>query len=110
MVLALRMSLGRSTRTGPGRPVLAMWKASAIASAMRPGWVTISLCLVTGIVMPVMLASWKASPPTALVATCPVTATIGTESIIASVSAVTRLVPPGPLVAMQTPTRPVATA
>ena len=42
--------------------------------------------------------------------TWPVIATIGTESIIASASGVTRLVAPGPEVAMQTPTRPVAEA
>ena len=37
-------------------------------------------------------------------------ATIGTESMYASASAVTRLVAPGPLVAMHTPVRPVAQA
>ena len=37
-------------------------------------------------------------------------ATIGTESMYASAIGVTRLVAPGPLVAMQTPTRPVACA
>src|SRR5262245_39562894 len=37
-------------------------------------------------------------------------ATIGTESMYASAMGVTRLVAPGPLVAMQTPTRPVACA
>ncbi len=58
-----------STSTGPLRPVEAMWKASAMAPGMRSAVVTISLCLVTGMVMPVMSASWKASPPTALVAT-----------------------------------------
>ena len=35
-------------------------------------------------------------------------ATIGTESMYASAIGVTRLVAPGPEVAMQTPTRPVA--
>ena len=37
-------------------------------------------------------------------------ATMGTESIFASASAVTRLQPPGPDVAMATPTLPVAHA
>jgi len=36
--------------------------------------------------------------------TCPVTATIGILSSLASASVVTKLVAPGPLVAMQTPT------
>src|SRR3954451_5469603 len=42
--------------------------------------------------------------------TWPVMATTGTESSIASASGVTRLVAPGPEVAMHTPTRPVACA
>ena len=40
--------------------------------------------------------------------TCPVMATIGTESMWASAIGVTRLVAPGPEVAMHTPTFPVA--
>ena len=63
-----------------------------------------------GIVMPRMSASWKASEPMAPEATWPVTATIGTESMWASAMAVTRLVAPGPDVAMQTPTLPVTIA
>ena len=87
-----------------------MWNASRIVSATSPGSVTRKLCLVTGIVMPVMSASWKASLPTTGVGTCPVIATSGTESIFASASAVTRLQPPGPEVAIATPTLPVAQA
>ena len=102
--------MGRSTRTGPGRPVDAMWNASAIARGMSAGSVTSMLCLVIGIVMPQMSASWNASVPMSLRPTCPVIATIGTESSMASASGVTRLVAPGPEVAMQTPTRPVACA
>ena len=60
--------------------------------------------------MPTMSASWKASVPMAALGTCPVMATSGTESMYASAIGVTRLVAPGPLVAMQTPTRPVACA
>ena len=40
--------------------------------------------------------------------TWPVIDTSGIESMKASASAVTRFVAPGPLVAMHTPTRPVA--
>ena len=57
-----------------------------------------------------MSASWNASVPMALTPTCPVIATIGTESMLASAMGVTRFVAPGPEVAMQTPTLPVATA
>ena len=68
------------------------------------------LCLVIGIVMPRMSASWKASVPIAPLGTWPVMATTGTESMFASASGVTRFVAPGPLVAMHTPTRPDAAA
>ena len=61
-------------------------------------------------VIPEMSASWKASVPIEVLATCPVMATMGTESMYASAIGVTRFVAPGPEVAMQTPTRPVAWA
>ena len=66
--------------------------------------------MVIGIVMPQMSASWKPSVPIIARPTWPVMATIGTESICASAIGVTRLVAPGPEVAMQTPTLPVACA
>ena len=103
-------SLEMSTSTGPGRPVVAMWNASAIAAGIRSVRVTSSLCLVMGSVTPVMSTSWNASVPISGLGTWPVMATIGTESMYASASAVTRLVAPGPLVAMQTPGLPVAHA
>jgi hypothetical protein len=87
-----------------------MWKAEATASAMSAALVTRKLCLVIGMVMPRMSASWKASVPMAALPTCPVIATIGTESMCASAIGVTRLVAPGPEVAMQTPTFPVTMA
>lgn len=99
-----------STRTGPGRPLEAMWNACAIAWGMSSALVTRKLCLVIGMVMPTMSASWKASVPIALDTTCPVIATSGTESMCASAIGVTRLVAPGPDVAMHTPTLPVACA
>ena len=57
-----------------------------------------------------MAVSWKASLPMTACGTCPVMATIGTLSSLASARAVTRFVAPGPLVAMQTPTLPVVRA
>ena len=74
-------SLATSTRTGPGRPVEATWKASPMVRAMSSGLVTRKLCLVIGIVIPEMSASWKASVPIMLLDTWPVMATIGTESM-----------------------------
>ena len=64
--LGSTMSLGMSTSTGPGRPVVAMWNASRIDHAGCPGpSVTSSLCLVTERVMPTVSHSWKASVPMA---------------------------------------------
>ncbi len=107
---AANASLDTSTKTGPGRPVEAKWKALRTVAAISLGLVTKNECLVTGIVMLRMSASWKASDPIAALGTLPVMATIGTESMLASANGVTRLVAPGPLVAMHTPTRPVAAA
>lgn len=74
---------------------------------MAPGISEASLtrkeCLVIGMVMPTMSASWKASVPISVEKTCPVMQTIGTESMYASAIAVTRFVAPGPEVAMATP-------
>ena len=81
-----------------------------IVLGMSSGSVIRKLCLVIGMVMPEMSASWKASVPISPRPTWPVMATIGTESIWASAIGVTRLVAPGPEVAMQTPTLPVACA
>jgi len=67
-------------------------------------------CLTAGMVMPSTSASWKPSVPSRSVRTWPVMKTVGTESIIASWIGVTTLVAPGPLVARQTPTLPVALA
>ncbi len=79
--LAARASLAMSTSTGPGRPVSARWKACLIAAGMSSARLTRKLCLVTGIVMPRMSASWKASVPMNAELTWPVMATIGTESM-----------------------------
>ena len=99
-----------STRTGPGRPVRATWKASWIAVGISRGsWIMIE-CLTIGIVMPEMSASWKPSVPIRSVRTWPVRKTVGTLSITASAIAVTRFVAPGPLVASATPTLPEAFA
>ncbi len=99
-----------STSTGPGRPVPAISNAAAIAEGMSSALVTRKLCLVIGNVIPRMSASWKASVPMNAELTWPVMATIGTESMYASARPVTRFVAPGPEVAMQTPTLPVAIA
>ena len=60
--------------------------------------------------MPVMSVSWNASEPSIASATWPVMQTIGMESIIAVAMPVTRLVAPGPDVAIATPTLPLARA
>ena len=103
-------SLGTSSSTGPGRPVVAMWKAWRTAMGMSAGCMINSLCLVTLRVMPTVSHSWNASVPIAVVETWPVMQTIGIESMNASHSGVTILVAAGPLVTMATPGRPVTWA
>jgi acetolactate synthase-1/2/3 large subunit len=72
-------------------------EAFHIASSGRPGAVLVDIP--KDILQGQCTFSWP-----------PVMATSGTESICASMMAVTRLVAPGPEVAMQTPTRPVTMA
>ena len=74
-------SLVTSTRTGPGRPVVAMRYAAAIVAGMSSGLVTRKECLVIGIVIPTMSTSWKASVPMSVENTWPVIASRGTESM-----------------------------
>ena len=97
-------------RTGPGRPVEAMWNASATHGTMSSARVMRKECLTKGIVAPTMSASWKASVPIPRLPTCPVMASMGTESMWASPMGVMRLVAPGPEVATHTPGRPVTMA
>ena len=87
-----------------------MWNASLTMRGMSSARSTSHECLTTGMVMPWMSASWKASVPIRWVGTWPVMHTIGVESRYASAMGVTRLVAPGPDVAMATPTLPVARA
>ena len=65
VVMAVSADLATSTSTGPGLPVEAMWKASAMVRGISAASVTRKLCLVIGMVMPRMSASWKASVPIA---------------------------------------------
>ena len=71
---------------------------------------TSRLHLVSESVTPKTSVSWNASVPINALRTCPVMQTRGTESIFASAMPVTRLVAPGPLVAIATPTFPVTRA
>ena len=64
----------------------------------------------TELVAPITSDSWKASRPTCVLFTWPVIATIGTESMYAVQSPVTRFSAPGPEVAKTTPGLPHARA
>src|SRR5258708_4354276 len=77
-------SLGRSTRTGPGRPDVAILKASFILLGSSEISLTITFHLVQLREIPTMSASWKASEPIAEVATWPQNTTKGTPSLSAS--------------------------
>lgn len=67
--------------SGPGRPVLAIWKAFFTVSANSLILVTKKLCFTQGRDTPTISISWKASEPIAGVPTCPEITTIGIESV-----------------------------
>ena len=97
------ISFGISINTGPGLPVVATLNASCITSERSLISFTNQLCFVHGRVIPVVSHSWNASVPIRCVGTWPEIQTIGTESMYASVKAVTTLVAPGPEVTKTTP-------
>jgi hypothetical protein len=99
-----------STSTGPGRPLNASRNARGITCNSFSVLSTRKLCFTTGRVMPEVSTSWKASVPIIARGTCPVIATNGIESSLASAIAVTRFVAPGPEEATQTAASPVARA
>ena len=78
--MAFCTSFGMSTKTGPGRPDFAIWKAVRTVSARSSIRFTKKLCLVIGMVLSVMSTSWKLSRPIREFGTFPVMATIGMES------------------------------
>jgi hypothetical protein len=104
------MSLGRSTRTGPGLPVVAISKASFILLGNSAMFLTITFHFVQARVMPTTSASWNASVPMELVGTWPQNTTIGVPSDRASCIGVTTFVAPGPDVTRTTPGFPDALA
>ena len=108
--MAAVTSLVISTITGPGLPLLAILKALLMVLAKSLTSLTIKPCFVTGIRTPTISTSWKESLPRAGSVTFAVIATTGMLSIYAVAIPVTRLVAPGPEVAIHTPTLPVLLA
>jgi len=66
--------------------------------------------LVTGVTIEAMSTAWNASRPSCAFTFCPVIANTGIESTWAVYRPVTKLLAPGPEVAAQTPTVPIARA
>src|SRR5277367_1597199 len=85
-------SLGKSTSTGPGRPLVAISKASLIRFGRSATVLTITFHFVQALEIPITSASWNASLPIAVVGTCPQKTTIGLPSDKASCMGVTTLV------------------
>ena len=75
------ISFGISTKTGPGLPVVATSNALCIVLAKSFISLTNQLCLVQGLVIPVVSHYWNASVPIKWVGTCPEIQTNGIESI-----------------------------
>ena len=67
--IAAVTSLGKSTNTGPGRPVVAISKASLIRFGNSATVLTITFHFVHALEIPTTSASWKASLPIAVVTT-----------------------------------------
>ena len=66
--------------------------------------------MTTGFTIAAMSTAWNASRPSCAFTFCPVMARMGMESTWAVYSPVTKLLAPGPEVAAQTPTVPIARA
>merc|ERR1712000_766187 len=103
-------SLGRSTRTGPGRHEVAISKASFILFGSSATFLTMTFHFVQALEMPTTSASWKASVPILVVGTWPQNTTMGVPSDKASCIGVMTLVAPGPEVTRTTPGFPEALA
>src|SRR5882757_2699722 len=104
--MAAVTSLGKSTRTGPGRPEVAILNASFMRLGNSDMSFTMTFHFVQLREIPMTSASWKASEPMAEVATWPQNTTRGTPSERASCIGVTTLVAPGPEVTRMTPGLP----
>lgn len=95
---------GISTRTGPGRPLRAIWKALPIVLASSEISLTRKLCFTHERVMPTASHSWNASWPIICKGTWQDRITSGIESMYAVAIPVTAFVTPGPEVTSATPT------
>ena len=108
--IAAVTSFGKSTNTGPGRPLWAISKASFIRFGSSATLLTMTFHFVHALEMPTTSASWNASVPMALVGTWPQKTTSGVPSERASCIGVTTFVAPGPDVTSTTPGLPEARA
>ena len=109
-IIAVCISFGTSTTTGPGLPEVAISKAALMVASSFSSSVTKKTCFATDPMTLVIGASWKASVPIELLPTCPQMTIIGIESAMASLTGVTVLVAPGPEVTSTIPGLPVALA
>lgn len=98
--------MGRSMRTGPGRPERMRWKAWANTPGTWAGSSTVTAILVTGPAIDAMSTAWKSSLCSRATGAWPVIARIGMESAIAEYNPVIMSVPAGPEVPMHTPMLP----
>lgn len=99
-------SIGRSMRTGPGRPVRIRWKACWKTPGTCAASRTVVAALVTGLAIDAMSTAWKSSLCRTAVGAWPVMHRIGMESAMAEYRPVIMSVPAGPDVPMQTPMLP----
>lgn len=99
-------SIGRSMRTGPGRPDRIRWNACWKTPGTCAASITVVAALVTGSAIDAMSTAWKSSLRITARGACPVMHRIGMESPVAEYRPVIMSVPAGPDVPMQTPMLP----
>ena len=83
-ISAVCTSIGRSIRTGPGRPERIRWKACWKARGTWPGSSTVVAHLVTGAAIDAMSMAWKSSLCSRDRGAWPVMHRIGSESAMAA--------------------------
>jgi hypothetical protein len=83
LISAIWTSIGRSIRTGPGRPERISWKACAKAPGTWAGSSTVMAILVSGFAIAVMSTAWKSSLCSLATGAWPVMHRMGIESALA---------------------------
>mmetsp|Transcript_23987 Transcript_23987/g.83242 ORF Transcript_23987/g.83242 Transcript_23987/m.83242 type:complete len:248 (+) Transcript_23987:370-1113(+) len=108
--MGYRISIGSSTKTGPGTPLTASWNARRIVGTMSATRSHVATHLQMGLSTDIWSMSCRLPLPRSSVAAAPPMRTRGDSAICAFLTAVTVFVTPGPAVTAATPGTPVRRA